>query len=220
MGSVVSRESSFLFNNLVLLVSCFAVLWGTMFPVLSEWVQRRQDHGRCAVLQRGERADRDLPAFPDRRRSAAGMAQGIHEQLEAQLPVPAAIALAAACRCTCWACEHFYAWLSLVMSMFVGITIVREFYKGARARSHGTGENFIEAIVNLTMRNTRRYGGYIDSFRLRAAVHRLVRPGIQGEDPATRKPASATQFRFTSTICASKTWACRNGRITWRNRHR
>jgi cytochrome c-type biogenesis protein CcmF len=37
MGSIVSRESSFLFNNLVLLVSCFAVLWGTMFPVLSEW---------------------------------------------------------------------------------------------------------------------------------------------------------------------------------------
>src|SRR4030095_15488305 len=33
MGSVVSRESSFMFNNLVLLVSCFAILWGTMFPV-------------------------------------------------------------------------------------------------------------------------------------------------------------------------------------------
>src|SRR6516225_6558722 len=38
LDSLVSRESSFLFNNLVLLVSCFAVLWGTLFPVLSEWV--------------------------------------------------------------------------------------------------------------------------------------------------------------------------------------
>ena len=38
LESLVSRESSFLFNNLVLLVSCFAVLWGTLFPVLSEWV--------------------------------------------------------------------------------------------------------------------------------------------------------------------------------------
>src|SRR5579871_245374 len=36
LESVVSRESSFLFNNLILLASCFAVLWGTMFPVLSE----------------------------------------------------------------------------------------------------------------------------------------------------------------------------------------
>src|SRR5580698_2295295 len=38
LESLISRESSFLFNNLVLLVSCFAVLWGTLFPVLSEWV--------------------------------------------------------------------------------------------------------------------------------------------------------------------------------------
>src|SRR5467141_4525190 len=36
---MVSRESSFLFNNLILLVACVAVLSGTLFPVLSEWVQ-------------------------------------------------------------------------------------------------------------------------------------------------------------------------------------
>ena len=35
---MVSRESSFLFNNLILLASCFAVLWGTLFPVISEAV--------------------------------------------------------------------------------------------------------------------------------------------------------------------------------------
>src|ERR1700689_3949591 len=37
--SLVSRESSFLFNNLILLAACFTVLWGTLFPVLSEYVQ-------------------------------------------------------------------------------------------------------------------------------------------------------------------------------------
>src|ERR1700736_1714386 len=37
--SLVSRESSFLFNNLVLLVACFVILWGTLFPILSEYVQ-------------------------------------------------------------------------------------------------------------------------------------------------------------------------------------
>ena len=36
LESVLSRESSFLFNNLVLLASCFAILWGTLFPVISE----------------------------------------------------------------------------------------------------------------------------------------------------------------------------------------
>src|SRR5215469_815623 len=39
LESLVSRESSFLFNNLVLLAACFAVLSGTLFPILSEWVR-------------------------------------------------------------------------------------------------------------------------------------------------------------------------------------
>ncbi len=38
LESVVSRESSFMFNNLILVASCFAVLWGTLFPVISEAV--------------------------------------------------------------------------------------------------------------------------------------------------------------------------------------
>src|SRR5258705_9269444 len=37
LDSIVSRESSFLFNNLLLLVACVAVLSGTLFPVFSEW---------------------------------------------------------------------------------------------------------------------------------------------------------------------------------------
>src|SRR5215470_8797141 len=39
LESLVSRESSFLFNNLLFVVACFTVLWGTLFPVISEWVQ-------------------------------------------------------------------------------------------------------------------------------------------------------------------------------------
>src|SRR5271166_1832955 len=38
LDAMVSRESSFLFNNLILLVSCIAVLSGTLFPVFSEWL--------------------------------------------------------------------------------------------------------------------------------------------------------------------------------------
>src|SRR5205823_6613229 len=50
LESVVSRESSFLFNNLILLASCFAVLWGTLFPVLTEWIM-------------GEKISVDAPFF-------------------------------------------------------------------------------------------------------------------------------------------------------------
>src|SRR5438874_2043297 len=38
LDSIVSRESSFLFNNLILLVSCVAILSETLFPVFSEWI--------------------------------------------------------------------------------------------------------------------------------------------------------------------------------------
>src|SRR5262249_29155577 len=38
LESFVSRESSFLFNNVFFLVICLAVLSGTTFPILSEWV--------------------------------------------------------------------------------------------------------------------------------------------------------------------------------------
>src|SRR5258708_6401509 len=39
LESLISRESSFMFNNVLLLVACFVVLWGTLFPVLTEWVK-------------------------------------------------------------------------------------------------------------------------------------------------------------------------------------
>src|SRR5207249_9449542 len=77
---------------------------------------------------------------------------------------PAVIALACGAVLYFRGIQHFYAWLSMVMSIFVTVTIIREFYKGAAARSTGTGETFIEAVVNLTLRNTRRYGGYIVHF--------------------------------------------------------
>src|SRR5580700_10356847 len=50
LESVLSRESTFLFNNLILLASCFAVLWGTLFPVISEAVS-------------GEKISVDAPFF-------------------------------------------------------------------------------------------------------------------------------------------------------------
>src|SRR4030095_13044760 len=36
--SVLSREAAFLFNNLLLVGIAFSVLWGTLFPILSELV--------------------------------------------------------------------------------------------------------------------------------------------------------------------------------------
>jgi len=41
------------------------------------------------------------------------------------------------------------------------MTILLEFYRGARVIRTRTGASLIESAFDLTMRNTRRYGGYI-----------------------------------------------------------
>lgn len=164
MGSVVSRESSFLFNNLVLLVSCFAVLWGTMFPVISEWYNGNKITVGAPFFNRVNVPIAIFLLFLTGVGPLLAWRKASTNSLKRNFLVPAGIALASGIPLYLLGVNHFYAWLSLVMSIFVGITIIREFYKGAQARARGTGERFHEAIVNLTMRNTRRYGGYIIHF--------------------------------------------------------
>jgi cytochrome c-type biogenesis protein CcmF len=57
--------------------------------------------------------------------------------------------------------RHFYALMSFGLSAFVITTIVMEFWKGSRAIAAKSGQNLLMAAVELTHRNTRRYGGYI-----------------------------------------------------------
>ena len=57
--------------------------------------------------------------------------------------------------------RNFYTVVCLTLCVFVIVTIVEEFYKGTRIRMKTKGENFLAAAVNLTLKNKRRYGGYI-----------------------------------------------------------
>lgn len=160
--SVISRESSFLFNNLILLASCFAVLWGTLFPVISEAVT-------------GEKISVDAPFFDRvnvpialflmfltgvgpliawRRSSFESLKRAFLWPAAAGVAVMAALAVLGM-----W--DHPYALVSFGLCMFVATTIVIEFWKGASAINGKTGMGMLPAMVELTHRNTRRYGGYI-----------------------------------------------------------
>ena len=50
--SVVSREAAFLFNNLLLVGIAFSVLWGTLFPILSELVRGRRSRSARPFFNR------------------------------------------------------------------------------------------------------------------------------------------------------------------------
>jgi cytochrome c-type biogenesis protein CcmF len=60
--------------------------------------------------------------------------------------------------------REFYPQVSLILAIFVTITIVMEFYRGARVIAQKAGVSLVSAAVTLTRRNTRRYGGYIVHF--------------------------------------------------------
>ncbi len=161
LESVVSRESSFLFNNLILLASCFAVLWGTLFPKISEyftnnkisldfdWYNRLMvPIGLFLLFLTGVG-----PLFAWRRTSI--------ESLRRNFQIPGIAGLVLAGVLFAAGMRNFYALASFGLCLFVALTVLSEFYKGARSISGKTGQNLLRATVELTHRNTRRYGGYL-----------------------------------------------------------
>ncbi|HZP31979.1 MAG TPA: heme lyase CcmF/NrfE family subunit [Candidatus Acidoferrales bacterium] len=164
LDSLVSRESSFLFNNLILLVACVAVISGTLFPVLSEWV-------------RGTKISVGVPFFNTinlpialfllfltgvgpllawRKTSMASLRKNFGWPLLTGI-VAGAIGVALGLR-------GFYVVTCLTLSVFVTLTILLEFYRGARVIASRGNTNIFSGVSQLTMRNTRRYGGYIVHF--------------------------------------------------------
>ena len=164
MESLVSRESSFMFNNLILLAACFAVFWGTMFPVISEAVKGVKNTVGPPFFNKGNIPIAIFLLFLTGVGPLLAWRKASTNSLKRNFIGPAAAALVTGIVLYFRGVTPLYALFSLMMSAFVGTTIIREFYKGAKARSSGTGENFVEAVVNLTLRNTRRYGGYIAHF--------------------------------------------------------
>jgi cytochrome c-type biogenesis protein CcmF len=161
LESVISRESSFLFNNLILLASCFAVLWGTLFPVISEaltgdkisldadWYNRLMvPIGLFLLFLTGVG-----PLFAWRKTSAESLRRNF------QIPGVASVVLVIAL--FAGGVRHFYALISFGFCLFVALTVIIEFYKGARSIAAKNGYNLVRATVELTHRNTRRYGGYL-----------------------------------------------------------
>ncbi len=161
LESVVSRESSFLFNNLILLASCFAVLWGTLFPTLSEtfsgtrisldfdWYNRLMvPIGLFLLLLTGVG-----PLFAWRRTSLDSLRRNF------QWPGLAAVVLVGALVAA--GIRNFYALISFGFCLFVALTVFSEFYKGGRSIAAKNHINLAHAMVELTHRNTRRYGGYL-----------------------------------------------------------
>jgi cytochrome c-type biogenesis protein CcmF len=174
LESLVSRESSFLFNNLILLAACFTVLWGTLFPVLSEYVQ-------------GTKVTMGAP-FYNRVNLPIGLfllfLTGIGPLLawrstslrsirrnfilpSIAMGVALVVLLIAGVRP--WQAGDdwqgtLFSLVTFTLAAGVITAISAEFLRGANVVRTQTGKNLLASTVLLMRRNTRRYGGYVVHF--------------------------------------------------------
>ena len=164
LDSMISRESSFLFNNLLFLVACIAVLSGTLFPVFSEWFTSNRISvgapffnkimipvGLAILFLTGVG-----PLLAWRKTST--------DSLKRNFGWPLIVGILAGIASYILHYRDVYSIICLVLCGFVFGTIVEEFYRGAKVISARTGMSRLLSAHELAMRNTRRYGGYVVHF--------------------------------------------------------
>jgi len=192
LDSFVSRESTFLFNNLLLVGAAFAVLWGTLFPILSEAV-------------RGVKITVGPPFFNEMMIpitfglvTLAGICPVIAwrratpRKLLEKIQIPFWSLVGAAAALLIAGVRDLYALVSFSLCVFVIATTVMEFIWGTRGRQKATGEGAGAALLGLVDRNKRRYGGFI----VHLAVM-MILIGITGSS-AFKQDATATLRRGES----------------------
>jgi cytochrome c-type biogenesis protein CcmF len=162
LDSLLSRESIFLANNLVLVGLCFVIFWGTYFPLISEALTGREASvgppwfdrytvplALILVLLSGVG-----PVIAWRRATLANARRNF------LAPVMLAL-LALAALLGAGVPEKPFAIAMFCCGAFVIGSIGQEFLRGVRARRAMAGETPVLALLALVRRNRRRYGGYI-----------------------------------------------------------
>ncbi|MBI3635560.1 MAG: heme lyase CcmF/NrfE family subunit [Candidatus Rokubacteria bacterium] len=160
LESLVSRESAFVLNNVVLLAATFSVLFGTVYPLLSEAL-------------RGVKASVGAPYFnqvnfPLLVAVLALMGVGpliawrraSLDHLRRNFLLPAVAALGITALLVAAGIRQGQVVTIIALAAFVVGTLVHDLARGVRARRADAG-GALPALARLFVRNHRRYGGFI-----------------------------------------------------------
>src|SRR5579859_2801558 len=209
LESLVSREASFLFNNLMLVGIAFTVLVLTVYPLLSEWFT-----GQKIVMK--------PPAF-DFVNVPLGLAllalTGIGPliawrrasipNLKRQFSVPVVSCIAAALIILLLGMRQVWPIITISLSAFVLGTVTQEFVRGVRARHRQYGEIYPLAFFHLMARNRRGYGGYVVHTGIVLLFVAFTGMAFKVETEASLKPGqSVTLASPYGGRTRSSIWAC------------
>ena len=161
LESVVSRESSFLFNNLILLASCFAVLWGTLFPVIMEAVTGEKESIDAPYYTRVNIPIALFLLFLTGVGPLIAWRKSSVNSLKRSFLMPMIVGLVVMSGLALSGIHDIAPLVSFALCAFVSATILGEFWKGSRAIQLKEHLSLPRSAFELTWRNTRRYGGYL-----------------------------------------------------------
>ena len=174
LESLVSRESSFMFNNLILLVACFTVLWGTLFPVLSEYVQGSKVTVGAPFYNRVNIPIGLFLLFLTGIGPLLAWRSTSLRSIRRNFILPSIAMAVTAVGLMVFGLRPWndgddmqstlFSLVAFTLSAGVITAIVEEFLRGAGVVRTQTGRNILASTVLLVRRNTRRYGGYIIHF--------------------------------------------------------
>ena len=195
LESMLSREAAFLFNNLLLVGIAFSVLWGTLFPILSEAVRGTKITVGPPFFNRVNVPLGLLllaltgigPLIAWRKASAAN--------LRRQFVAPVSAGAAALVVLLGSGMRDFYAVIALTLAAFVAGTVAQEFYRGVRARRRMHQESVPVAFFRLIERNRRRYGGYLVHVGVLIYFVAFTGMAFRVQQEATLRPGESVELR-------------------------
>jgi cytochrome c-type biogenesis protein CcmF len=164
LDSIVSRESSFLFNNLLFLVACIAVLSGTLFPVFSEWFTNNRISVGAPFFNKVMIPIGLALLFLTGVGPLLAWRKTSMDSLKRNFVWPLLVGAVSGMVAFVLGYREGASMLCFFLCGFVTWTIVMEFYRGAKVIRARSGMNLLLAAQELAMRNTRRYGGYVVHF--------------------------------------------------------
>ena len=157
--SLTSRESGFLFNNVIFVTLCFAVFWGTIFPVITEAVQGTKITVGAPFFNQVTIPIGLFLLFLTGVGPLLAWRKTSKQNLKNNFTVP--ILLSLFCSILFFIIGlRGYVVISLTLSVFVTISIFMEFKRGISSRVSQFQETILLAFLTMIKKSRSRYGGY------------------------------------------------------------
>jgi cytochrome c-type biogenesis protein CcmF len=161
LDSMVSRESAFLLNNIVLVSALFTIFLGTIFPLISEAVAGVQVSVGAPYFNQVTVPLFLFLVFLMGVGPMIAWRRASWDNLRRNFFWPALGALAFGLVLFFWKVKEFLPLLGFTLLAFVVLTILYDTALALRARKRIAGEGVFRGLITLGRRNQRRYGGLI-----------------------------------------------------------